>query len=1166
MQRLRKAAAVLALLAAALAGALLLLDSGAVRERIERQIAARASGQLRYESLAVRLLPWPRVELRGVTLAMPGAVEGTIAAAEIRPALLPLLAGRFRPSDLRVDRPVLQVSIAPDAAGDPLSIYRRVAGPAVSALVREADGMRISVREGRIEFLSAGTRILSLSALEGWAKVQANGIDADLSGAADLWQRAQARARIEAGSLAGSASLQLTGLRLGEWMEVSVGGAALRVQPAPVDAKLDIETDGASAIRLRSALATAQLVIRRGARSHDLGAVRAAWDIVRDARTLTLTLKELQLGALARGAAGEIRIPLDRAVPVFEFRLAQLDLARLHAAAAALAGSGTAAPAPFSFVPAGILRDLALSGAWSEGRAGLDIGALRADARIESATVAVPAAGILVRNGSGRFRLADGVLQGSELAGEIGNSSFSAGSLALDRPEGIRLRSLGAALRTDLADVLAIARRLSERQPHPAIAAIEALEGRATGAIDFDFSRSESRLKLQLANLDAKMRIRDVPFAVAAKRGELQGSAGVLRARGLAGTIGRSQVRDANFELALGGEAAIRSASGEAVLALGELFSWLRRREALPPALAGLESMTGDARVRLARLSGPVAKPAALEFDASVEPSKVELHSPSLHAPWVLASGKAEISARRLELKQLAVAAGDTRATLSGTIDDYAGTDRRADLHFSQAALGPQGLAWLRARWALPDWAVPRTPLEIADARLRWPGALAEPVVVQGRLRFADGLDADVDVAWRADELEVKRLKLKDADTDASATLHWRKAAAVEWSFDGKFDHRSFARLLAHPLSERAAASGSFRASLDLRAPVRSSAAGALQVTGGGIGIAGQRVDVNGRLEGRQDGLRVDGELRARTLDAEKLIGELADLRESAGAGRQPLWDLPISGRLEVAADTIIYGRRKADQVAGSIDIAQKRVSIDIAKGKFCGVDAQIAANVTPAGVDAKARLQARGLAVGDSLPCLAGEELVATGTFDLDADLAARGAAGDLLRAASGKYRFVARDGLIRKEKVIDSVLSEKEVAARLNAGTRKLAAEGFPYREISVAGTIDAGKANLDPGIIDSPDIGMTLRGTVGLADGSLDLEGLVAPFDEGRRRGQGGALGGPLVVVPVAVRGSLRDPKVSVNTAAAVGTALVRLMSARFLLPLQLINISGADSPRD
>jgi len=1164
-QRLRKAAAILALLAGALAGALLLLDSEAVRQRIERQVSSLAQGQLRFESLAVRFLPWPHAELRGVTLMVPGAVEGAIAAVELRPALLPLLAGRFRPSSLRVDAPILQVSVAPAAEGDLLSRYRQTAGPAVAALVRDAPGMNLTVNDGRIEFLSAGQRLLSLTRLSASVDVSADGVEASASSESDRWRSAQGHARVAAGSLAAVASLQLTGARPGEWMQVNAGGAVLRVRPAPVDAKVNIETDGASAVRLRSALEAPQLVIERGARSHELGAVHAAWEIVRDARAITLTLKELQLGALARNAAGEIRIPLERAAPAFEFRLAQLDLARLHAAAAALAGGDAAVPAPLSFVPAGVLRELSLSGTWPESRASLDLGAMRADTRIDSATVAVPAAGIIVRNGSGRFRLADGVLLGSEIAGDIGNSSFSAGSLALDRPDGIRLRSLGAALRTDLADVLAIARRLGERRPSPAIAAIEALEGRATGAIDYDVRRSVSPLRLALANLDARGRARDFPLPFAVSRGELNFSARGLQAHGLAGSAGRSQLRDGNFELSFGAEISIQSASGDATLALGEIFPWLRQREALPTALAELESMAGDARVRLARLSGPVAKPAALEFDAVVEPSKVTLQSSSLHAPWALTSGKAEISARRLELKQLAVAAGDTRATLSGTIDDYAGAERRAELHFSQAVLGPRGLAWLRGRWPLPEWAVPRTPLEIADARLRWPGALAEPAVFQGKLSFPDDLEADVEAAWQAGELEVKRLRLKDADTDASATLRWRKAAAVDWSFDGKFDHRSLARLLAHLPSGRAAASGSIRVSLDLREPARSSGAGALQVTGGGIGIVGQRVDLDGRLEGRQDGLHVDGALRAGTLDAEKLIDEIGNLRESAGAGRQPLWDLPVSGRLEVAADAIAYGRRRLEQVAGSIDIAPKRVSIDVAKARLCGIDAPFSAVVTPEGVDAKTRLQARGLAVGDSLPCLAGEELVATGMFDLDAELAARGATGDLLRGMSGKYRFVARDGLIRKEKVIDSVLSEEEVAARLNAGTRKLAAEGFPYREISVAGTIEAGKANLDPGIVDSPDIGMTVRGTVGLADGSLDLEGLVAPFDEGRSRGQGGALGGPLVVVPVAVRGSLREPKVSVNTAAAVGTTLVRLMSTRFLLPLQLINISGADSPR-
>ncbi|HTP62677.1 MAG TPA: hypothetical protein VMJ14_11405, partial [Burkholderiales bacterium] len=624
-RRLRRAAAVLALLACAAAGALLLLDADALRGSVEREVSAIAGGEVRAESLAVRLLPWPHAALRGVSVKIPGVAEGNIVAVEIRFALLPLLAGKFRPTDVHASGPALRIGLAPAAGGDPLSNYRRVVGPLVAALTHGAAGMTLAVSDGQIEFRSAGRSVLSLSGLSASLTASTDDVRVSASSAADLWQKAQGRARIAAGSLAASASLKLAGLHLEQVMELGSAGGEFTLRPAPIDGDFDIETDGRGEFRLRSSVAAAQLVLERGARRRELGAVRAAWEVVRDGRTLTAKLKDLQLGGLVRGAAGEIRVPLAGAGADFAFKLAQADLAQLHAAAATLAGEGVAAPAPFSYVPAGNLRELSLSGSWPAGSASIPLASIRAATQVDEATVAVPAAGIVVRGGSGRFLLADGVLQGSGFAGGIGNSSISAGSLTLELRPAIRLRRLHAILSADLADALAIARQLTVRRPLAAVAAIEALDGRASGTIDYDAVRSASPLTLDLSGIRA-----------------------------------------------------------------------------------------------IAKLQG-------LQFP-------------------VVASGAAEIGARRLNLKNLAVMAGDTRATVSGSIEDYTDTGRRADLQFSQGALGPRGLEWLRARWQVPEGAMPRMPIDIAAARLHWPGALPEPVLVQGKVRFAGELDAEFDV------------------------------------------------------------------------------------------------------------------------------------------------------------------------------------------------------------------------------------------------------------------------------------------------------------------------------------------------------------------------------------------------------------------------------------
>jgi len=1045
-RRLRRAAAVLALLSCAAAGALLLLDADAVRHAVERRVSALTGGEVRAESLEVRFLPLPHAELRGVSVHVPGMAEGKIAAVEIRLALLPLLAGDFRPAHIRVSGPVLRLDLPPSPAGDPFSNYRQAVGPLVAALTREAAGMTVAVSDGQVDVMSAGHRILSLSELSASLTASTDDVRVSASGAADLWQKAQGRARIVAGSLAASASLKLTGLHLEQLMELGSAGGEFRLLPAPIDGDFDFETDGGGELRLLSSIAAAQLVLERGARRRELGAVQAAWEVVRGSRTLTATLKDLQLGELVRGAAGEIRVPLDGAAAAFTLRLAQTDLAQLHAAAVAVAGEGATAPAPYSYVPAGKLRGLSVSGSWPAGSASIPLASIRAETRIDAATVAIPAAGFVVHGGSGRFLLANGVLQGSGLAGSIGNSSFGAGSLALELRPAVRLRGLHATLGADLADALAIARRLTAQRPQAAIAAIEALDGRASGTIDYEAARKGSPLTLDLAGIRAHANLQGLPFPVTA-------------------------------------------------------------------------------------------------------------------------SGAAEISARKLNLKNLAVAAGDTRAIVSGTIDDYADPDRRADLQFSQGALGPQGLERLRVRWQLPEAAVPRLPVEIVAAHLHWPGALPEPLLVQGKVRFAAGLDAEFDVAWRPGDLQVKQLLLKDSDSDVNASLDW-KTGSVDFFFDGKFDLRSLTRMLANPPTQRGALSGKFRTELDLREPARTSTSGSLQLRDGRIAPAGQQMDISGRIEGRQDGLRVDGEVRAQALDAEKLIVAAGQLRNDAGAERTPLWNLPVSGRVAVAAESIAFGARALQGVAGTLEFAPRRVAVEATAARVCGIDAPFSVVVTPAGMDAKTRLQATGLPVQETFSCLSGEKQEVTGTLDLEAELAANAQADALLAAAHGTFRIAARDGWIRHERVVDRVLSEEEVAARLHEDTRKLASEGVQYRNIGFAGSIDSGQVHVEQGVIDGPGIGITWRGTVALADGALDLQGLIAPFNATNRKGQGapasgGLLSGPIVVVPVAIRGTARNPQVSVQPVAAVGTALVRLMSGRFLLPLQLLNISGADT---
>ena len=129
----------------------LLVDSDGVKRAVERQFAQSAGGEVAYESASLDLFPRPRVVFSGITVRVPGALTGRIAALQVAVAWLPLLHGEVRPTAVRIERPVLEARIAPGAASaDPFAGYRAALGPIADALVRNAAGTSIAIEGGEV--------------------------------------------------------------------------------------------------------------------------------------------------------------------------------------------------------------------------------------------------------------------------------------------------------------------------------------------------------------------------------------------------------------------------------------------------------------------------------------------------------------------------------------------------------------------------------------------------------------------------------------------------------------------------------------------------------------------------------------------------------------------------------------------------------------------------------------------------------------------------------------------------------------------------------------------------------------------------------------------------------------------------------------------------------
>ena len=154
--------------------------------------------------------------------------------------------------------------------------------------------------------------------------------------------------------------------------------------------------------------------------------------------------------------------------------------------------------------------------------------------------------------GAGRFVLADGTLRGSELAGAIGKSTFTGGTLAVDLIPDAALRKLEAAVDADLAGTLPIVRRLVGRPEPAALANVESLRGRASGTVAYETDRRRAHVAVDLSRVQGNARYRGVPLPIEVTGGAVRYAGDRLDVRRLDGTLGRSQVRAGAMELALG--------------------------------------------------------------------------------------------------------------------------------------------------------------------------------------------------------------------------------------------------------------------------------------------------------------------------------------------------------------------------------------------------------------------------------------------------------------------------------------------------------------------------------------------------------------------------------------------------------------------------------------
>jgi hypothetical protein len=618
----------------------------------------------------------------------------------------------------------------------------------------------------------------------------------------------------------------------------------------------------------------------------------------------------------------------------------------------------------------------------------------------------------------------------------------------------------------------------------------------------------------------------------------------------------------------------LSSAAGRASVQLGEWFPWLKQK--LP--LEEVASVSGRADLELKALALRFDRPAQADYDVIVTPRKVSVVVKALPDTVLLQEGLVRAGPKQVTVENVAAAMLDARTRVSGGFNIK---DSAVEVALAEGAAGEKVVRWALEQAAVPPRLEPKTPLRFAARRIAWApkGALE----ADARVQFPNGPELALNLTSREKLLELKRVAIKDARSDALLTARLA-GERIEASFSGTLHGASIAAMLKSTPSDSGVARGDFRVTMDRGQPQNSIGQGRLQIEALDLTwLAGRKVliervslsaegddvrVVQGRfaVEDQQFELRGEGRRTAQgpviqaRLDSpgivlERLLPPPAE--KPASKEKSQLWPLPVTGRIEMRAGFVQFQRHRIEPFDGSLALEARRARLEVKEARTCGVSFPMELEAVPDDLAAWLHLSMRDQPLADAIGCLTGGTVAMTGKADLRAELQTRGRRPDLVRNLTGTAQAEVRDGRVKKFALIGNILAFRGIASLEDMEK----GEGFPYRRMTAKGHFADGQFRLEEGFFDSSAARLAASGHVDLLGANSHLSVLIAPLTTVERVVGaipliGDVFGGTMVALPVAVNGDIRNPLIVPLGPRAITDQLLGIFERTLKLPGKLV----------
>jgi uncharacterized protein involved in outer membrane biogenesis len=268
----------------AIAGVLalpVLVDQPRAKAALQQRLAGLVQGEVTWDALDLRLLPFPHGTVAGLRLEIPQLLHLRATTVEAGLRWWPLLRGQVELSSLTAVGAQVRLEWKPREAAqpgvertpDPVAAVRAAVGAAARALREFAPDTQLAIEQGSLDLRVSAWPALRAHALE--LRVRSTGARATLQlrGAGEHWKRLDFEASFDTAAQSGKARLQVEDLAVGAWLQRLPLPAGTSLTIAPLTLSAALESDGPQALAGRVEAGTRSIRAASGAWTFEAPAV-----------------------------------------------------------------------------------------------------------------------------------------------------------------------------------------------------------------------------------------------------------------------------------------------------------------------------------------------------------------------------------------------------------------------------------------------------------------------------------------------------------------------------------------------------------------------------------------------------------------------------------------------------------------------------------------------------------------------------------------------------------------------------------------------------------------------------------------------------------------------------------------------------------------------------